>query len=298
MSGMIIVDERLIWRESRYVIGSVDFLALLGSACHHQHTLMMCSTLATATGSAVSSESLLLFLPLLQCLRIYSFWIHRSDGLDPDSSQNVVIDSCVLTTGDDGVAIKSGFNNAGLKFNRPTKNVLVHNVTVNNDCCNGFCIGSETSGGIENIVFDSCTSLGSPGNAFNIKSAAGRGAYVRNVTFVNSFVGGASNGISIDEHYGGSCVEPACNSSAIPEVSGITFKNIKMVDNHTQLSRTAGKFLGISGVGSPGFIRDLKVEQVSLRARDGSAWQCQDTEGVSVHDVSPDGLTSACSGHD
>jgi len=135
----------------------------------------------------------------------------NTDGIDPDSCTDVVIQDCVLTTGDDGVAVKSGFNQAGITFNRPTANVTVRNVSVTTGCCNGFCIGSETSGGVRDILFENVTATGGTGSAFTVKTAAGRGAYVRNVTFQDALIGSAGNGLTVNEHYGGSCVEPACN---------------------------------------------------------------------------------------
>eukprot|EP00771_Trimastix_marina_P002953 gnl/Trimastix_PCT/4129.p1 GENE.gnl/Trimastix_PCT/4129~~gnl/Trimastix_PCT/4129.p1 ORF type:complete len:296 (-),score=19.86 gnl/Trimastix_PCT/4129:44-874(-) len=83
-------------------------------------------------------------------------WIHdlsienppdspNTDGIDPDSSEGVLIERCRISCGDDHVAIKSGMGRAGFEFNRPCKNVTVRDsLLLSGD---GICIGSETSGG-------------------------------------------------------------------------------------------------------------------------------------------------------
>ena len=48
---------------------------------------------------------------------------------------------------DDAVAIKSGWNGAGIAFGRPSRNILVRNAT--SGCRGGFTIGSEMSGGVQ-----------------------------------------------------------------------------------------------------------------------------------------------------
>jgi polygalacturonase len=38
----------------------------------------------------------------------------NTDGVNPDSSTDVIIENCYISNGDDGVAIKSGLNEAGI----------------------------------------------------------------------------------------------------------------------------------------------------------------------------------------
>ena len=49
----------------------------------------------------------------------------NTDGIDPDSSQNVLIERCYISTGDDCIAIKSGKDEDGRAVGIPTANVLV-----------------------------------------------------------------------------------------------------------------------------------------------------------------------------
>ncbi len=71
----------------------------------------------------------------------------NSDGCDPESCNNVLIENCFFDTGDDCIAIKSGRNNDGRRWNIPSRNIIVR------DCRmaaghGGVVIGSEISGGL------------------------------------------------------------------------------------------------------------------------------------------------------
>jgi hypothetical protein len=76
-------------------------------------------------------------------------YIPNSDGIDPSSSENVMISDCDVDTGDDALCIKSD-NPYGP--NKITRNVTVTNCVLSS-ACNGFKIGSEGPNGFQNIVF-------------------------------------------------------------------------------------------------------------------------------------------------
>jgi polygalacturonase len=59
----------------------------------------------------------------------------------------------------DAIAIKSGRNPEGWILKTPSKNIVVRNLTVRNEH-QLVAIGSELSGGIENVSIDSCTVTG------------------------------------------------------------------------------------------------------------------------------------------
>ena len=105
----------------------------------------------------------------------------NTDGIDPDSCQDVLIEDYSYCAGDDAVAVKSGWNWAGQHFNMPSRNITVRRAR--SGCRGGFTIGSEMSGGVEDVVFEDCVSTGESG--IRISSELGRGGYVRNVAFRN-----------------------------------------------------------------------------------------------------------------
>ena len=48
----------------------------------------------------------------------------NGDGCDPESCKNVLIENCTFDTGDDCIAIKSGRNQDGRKWNIPSENII------------------------------------------------------------------------------------------------------------------------------------------------------------------------------
>ena len=109
---------------------------------------------------------------------IKSDGVWNGDGWDPDSSSNCTLFACEFFTGDDAVAIKSGKNPEGNVINRPTRHIRVF------DCHSGFghgiCIGSEMSGGVEDVKIWDCN-LAVSTSGLEIKATRKRGGYVRDV---------------------------------------------------------------------------------------------------------------------
>ncbi|WP_026956424.1 glycoside hydrolase family 28 protein [Algoriphagus vanfongensis] len=81
---------------------------------------------------------------------------HNNDGVDPEMSQNILIEDCVFDQGDDAIAVKSGRNQDAWRLNTPTKNLVIRNSLVKNGH-QLLAIGSELSGGVENVFMENCT---------------------------------------------------------------------------------------------------------------------------------------------
>ena len=105
--------------------------------------------------------------------------VWNGDGWDPDSSVNSTLFNCTFFTEDDCVAIKSGKNPEGNIVNRPSKNIRIF------DCetkfGHGLCIGSEMSGGVEDIKIWDCK-MGPTWSGIEIKATRKRGGYVKNIS--------------------------------------------------------------------------------------------------------------------
>ncbi|KAI3989384.1 hypothetical protein MKX01_001553 [Papaver californicum] len=54
----------------------------------------------------------------------------NTDGIDPDSCENMVIEDCYISVGDDEVAIKSGWDQYGINYGKPSTNILIKNVVI------------------------------------------------------------------------------------------------------------------------------------------------------------------------
>jgi len=107
----------------------------------------------------------------------------NNDGCDPESTSNVLIEGCTFRTGDDAIAIKSGRDADGRRVGRPSRNIVIRNCLFNSEC-NGLCIGSEMSGGVENVYMDNIR-IGTVKNALYFKSNRDRGGFIRNVQVSN-----------------------------------------------------------------------------------------------------------------
>ena len=105
--------------------------------------------------------------------------VWNGDGWDPDSSEDCTLFASVFHTGDDSVAIKSGKNPEGNLINRPTKHIRVFDCK--SECGLGVAIGSEMSGGVEDVKIWDCD-LEHSLYGVQVKGTKKRGGFVRNVT--------------------------------------------------------------------------------------------------------------------
>lgn len=102
-----------------------------------------------------------------------------ADGWDPDSSTNCTLFASEFHTGDDAVAIKSGKNPEGNEIGRPCAHIKVFDCRIGYG--HGICIGSEMSGGVEDVQIWDCDFANSL-YGIEIKATPKRGGYVRGVT--------------------------------------------------------------------------------------------------------------------
>jgi polygalacturonase len=108
----------------------------------------------------------------------------NTDGWDPDSSRNVLIQDSSYTGGDDCVAIKSGWDCFGIDYGKPSKAIHIRNISCHGRFA-GIAIGSEMSGGVEDVLVEDVRFTLANGAA-HIKTSRTRGGYVR---FLHVYVG-------------------------------------------------------------------------------------------------------------
>lgn len=105
----------------------------------------------------------------------------NTDGIDPESCQNIRIINSVFDVGDDCIAIKSGTEDAIKKI--PCENIVISN-------CNmlhghgGVVFGSEMSGNIRNVAINNCTFTDTD-RGIRFKTRRGRGGIIENITISN-----------------------------------------------------------------------------------------------------------------
>jgi len=132
---------------------------------------------------------------LLRKLNVYAHG-HNNDGFDPEMSQNILVENCQFDQGDDAIAIKSGRNQEGWRIQVPTKNLVIRNCTVKNGH-QLIAVGSELSGGIENVYVHDCV-VNDGAKMFHlvfIKTNERMGGYVNNLYIKNIKAGKMDLGI-------------------------------------------------------------------------------------------------------
>ena len=154
----------------------------------------------------------------------------NGDGCDPESCDRVLIENCYFNTGDDCIAIKSGRNNDGREggqgafAGRPSKNIIIRNCKMNNGH-GGVVIGSEISGGCQNVYAHDCE-MDSPNldRVLRIKTNSCRGGIIENINMRNVTVGQCGEAVlKINTDY-----EPkeVCCRGFYPTVRNVTMENV------------------------------------------------------------------------
>lgn len=97
----------------------------------------------------------------------------NTDGLDPESCQNVEIRGIHFSLGDDCIAVKSGKIYMGKKYKTPSQNIHISQCLMENGH-GAVTIGSEMAGGIVNLVVEKCKFFDTD-RGLRIKTRRGRG---------------------------------------------------------------------------------------------------------------------------
>lgn len=179
---------------------------------------------------------------VIRNIKVYSHG-HNNDGVDPEMCQNILIENCIFDQGDDAIAVKSGRNQDAWRLNTLTKNLVIKNCIVKNGH-QLLAIGSELSGGVENVYMDSCQVV--DGAKLNhlvyIKTNERRGGFVKNI-YVSHIKAGKINkgilGIETDVLYQWRNLVPTYERRLTP-IRDIYLENIEAT-NVKYISKISGQ---------------------------------------------------------
>ncbi|MCX2452505.1 glycoside hydrolase family 28 protein [Pedobacter sp. PLR] len=147
----------------------------------------------------------------------------NTDGINPESCNNVRISNCHISVGDDCITIKSGKDKPGRAKNVPAENYTITNCTMLSGH-GGIVIGSEMSGDVRKITISNCVFDGTD-RGIRIKSARGRGGIVEEIRVDNVIMKNiGQQAIVLDLQYAKTTVEPV--SERTPGFRNIHFSNI------------------------------------------------------------------------
>ena len=103
-----------------------------------------------------------------------------TDGIDIDSSHDIVVQHADIDVNDDALCLKAGRDSDGLRVNRATENVVLRDSVIRHGAA-AVTIGSETSGGFRNIEAYNITALSGVPSGVLFKSAHTRGGFSKDV---------------------------------------------------------------------------------------------------------------------
>lgn len=156
----------------------------------------------------------------------------NGDGIDIDSCKHVRIDGCDISTGDDCIAIKSGRGAEAFALLQTTEDVVITNCTMADSIFACIGIGSETSGGIRGVRIEKCKFTRAQTFAIYIKTRAGRGAFIEDITATDLDVSGTTQGfLRINALSSGIQDEvPVPGDVGIPTLRNFKFSNVRVKD--------------------------------------------------------------------
>ena len=118
---------------------------------------------------------------IIRGITVNSTGIPTGDGIDIESSRNVLIEYSTLNNGDDCFTMKSGRDKDGIRVNRPTENVVVR-YCLSEAGHGAITTGSETAGWIRNIYLHDCIFDGTD-RGFRFKTRRPRGGGVEDIFY-------------------------------------------------------------------------------------------------------------------
>jgi polygalacturonase len=183
----------------------------------------------------------------------------NTDGINPDSCRNVVIERCFFSTGDDCIAIKSGHDRDGRAVARPSENIVIRDCLMMRGQA-AVAIGSEMSGDVRNVRVINCE-MRDTNLAVRIKGQRGRGGVVEDILIENLKCRNMARPmLDLTMHYTtGMPREPF--SERTPVFRNITFRNIT--------GEGVAQAVLIHGLEESG-IADVTFENIRIEARTGA----------------------------
>ena len=173
----------------------------------------------------------------------------NTDAIDPSSCKNVLITNCTIDVGDDNVAIKAGKKIAGREF--ASEDITVTDCTFLHG--HGMSIGSETDGGVRNVIVKNCT-FENTENGLRIKSQRGKGGLVENISYSDITMKNVNPAITLTCYYMNNSARDAAPSSPAnefqPAIAGENmpvYRNIRISNLKATCPKSAGIIFGFAG---------------------------------------------------
>jgi polygalacturonase len=180
----------------------------------------------------------------------------NTDGIDP-SGINFLISGCTIDCGDDCIALKAGEQ---YDADRPScENFLITDCTFLHG--HGMTIGSESYGGVRNMIVRNCTFNGTEAG-IRLKSSRGRGGLVENLTFEHLKMRNVKNSILITSYYPRIPAHPDRDTAQTVGERTPQWRHIRISDVTSTGGLIAGQIVGLPEMP----IEDIVFSNVNILA--------------------------------
>ncbi|KAH7513885.1 hypothetical protein FEM48_Zijuj11G0030100 [Ziziphus jujuba var. spinosa] len=197
----------------------------------------------------------------------------NTDGINPDSCTNTRIEDCYIVSGDDCVAVKSGWDEYGIAFGMPTKQLVIRRLTCISPFSAVIALGSEMSGGIQDVRAEDIVAIDSE-SGVRIKTAIGRGGFVKDIYVRGMTMKTMKWAFWMTGNYG-SHADNNFDPNALPVIQNINYRDM-VAENVTMAARLEGipgdPFTGIC-------ISNVTIELAKNAKK--VPWNCTDIAGIS-----------------
>lgn len=196
----------------------------------------------------------------------------NTDGINPDSCTNTRIEDCYIVSGDDCIAVKSGWDEYGIAYGMPTKQLVIRRLTCISPFSATIALGSEMSGGIEDVRAEDILAIDTE-SGVRIKTAVGRGGYVKDIYVRSMIMKTMKWAFWMTGNYG-SHADNNYDPNALPAIQGINYRDM-VAENVTM----AGRLEGISGDPFTGICISNVTIGLAKKAKK-APWTCTDIAGI------------------
>jgi polygalacturonase len=235
-----------------------------------------------------------------------------TDGVDIDSSDNVLVQHADISDNDDALCLKSGRDSDGLSVNRPTENVIIRDSIVREGAA-AVTFGSETSGGFRNIDIYNIRAMSPVPSGILFKSAHTRGGWAENINIHDIHLTGVAVPIHItmnwNPSYSYAHIPPGLKhvpryyhilATPVPPALGLPhFRNVHIWNVTATGAKRAFDVSAMPAAPLVGFTlnnihiqaqtagtvtntRNWSLSHVIVKTADGSRVQFKDTEGLKL----------------
>ena len=163
----------------------------------------------------------------------------NTDGINPESCKGVHISDCFISVGDDCIALKAGVEDEAQDLWKACEDIAITNCIMERGH-GGIVFGSETTGGIRNVVVSNCIFRGTD-RGIRLKTRRGRGGGIESIRVSNCLMESVLSSFTVNMFYGcGAWGNPTVfNKEALPittwtplirdvHITGITARKVKL----------------------------------------------------------------------